>query len=153
MTYSESSKLQDCLVKLIELMGFEKFSVHYDVIQKRFSIFISEEGKRIDHLIPDFVANLDYLVKLITKRQNMGLNAITVDINNYRKERENLILDLARGAARRATVSKQEVVLPAMNAYERRLIHLELATRPDVKTESVGEGKNRHIVVRPIIEN
>ena len=33
-----------------------------------------------------------------------------------------------------------------MNAYERRLVHTELATRPDVKTESIGEGSERHIV-------
>jgi predicted RNA-binding protein Jag len=39
-----------------------------------------------------------------------------------------------------------------MNAYERRLIHAELAARPDVKTESLGEGRGRYVVVKPILE-
>ncbi len=73
-----------------------------------------------------------------------------MDINNYRRERERLISELAKAAARKALMNKQEVKLPAMNAYERRIIHLELASRPDVKTESYGEGRERYIVVKPI---
>ncbi|MST04322.1 MAG: hypothetical protein EXS49_02020, partial [Candidatus Pacebacteria bacterium] len=45
---------------------------------------------------------------------------------------------------------KSEVRLPAMNAYERRIVHTELAVRPDVKTESSGEGRERCVVIRPI---
>ncbi|MBI2506918.1 MAG: hypothetical protein HYW00_02165, partial [Candidatus Colwellbacteria bacterium] len=37
----------------------------------------------------------------------------------------------------------------AMNAYERRLVHTELAMRPDVTTESVGT-ISRYVVVKPI---
>ena len=40
-----------------------------------------------------------------------------------------------------------------MNSYERRIIHVELASRPDVATESVGLGRARYVVIRPIDEN
>ncbi|TSC82531.1 MAG: spoIIIJ-associated protein, partial [Parcubacteria group bacterium Gr01-1014_19] len=80
-----------------------------------------------------------------------GIEAnLFVDINNYRKERENLIVEIAKAAARKVTMTKAEVKLPAMNSYERRLIHMELSTRPDVKSESMGEGKERYVIVRPI---
>ena len=72
-----------------------------------------------------------------------------MDVNNYRRERERLIIELAQAAARKALASKSSVDLPVLNAYERRLVHVELATRPDIKTESVGEGKDRHVVVKP----
>ena len=37
-----------------------------------------------------------------------------------------------------------------MNAYERRLIHVEIANHPDLKTESIGEGRERRVVIKPI---
>jgi len=37
-----------------------------------------------------------------------------------------------------------------MNSYERRLVHMEIASNPDLKTESVGIGKTRHVVIKPI---
>ena len=134
--------------KLIELMGFSDFSVSYDAEGGRFSVFIND-GNFLNKFLPDFIIALDRLVKLMIKKINEE-KQVFVDVNNYRKERENLILELARAAARKAAVSGQEVNLPAMNAYERRLVHLELASRPDIKTESAGEKKERRVVVRPI---
>ena len=40
--------------------------------------------------------------------------------------------------------------LPPMNAWERRIIHLTLAERSDVKTESQGERDQRHVVIIPL---
>ena len=88
-------------------------------------------------------------MRLIAAKDNWE-GGVFVDINNYRRERENLILELARAAARKAVVTKGEIPLPVMNSYERRLIHLELSSHPDVKTESVGEGKERYIIIKPI---
>jgi len=141
-------QLQDKLKKLIELMGFTDFSVNYEEGSNRFLIFINE-GDFFKKLLPNFVTNLDYLVKLMASKTE-GLGAVFIDINNYRKEREGLILELARAASRKATATKQEVSLPVMNAYERRLIHLELSSHPDVRTESVGEGRERYIIIKPI---
>jgi len=36
-----------------------------------------------------------------------------------------------------------------MRARDRRIIHLEIALRSDVSTESIGEGKERHIIIKP----
>jgi spoIIIJ-associated protein len=58
--------------------------------------------------------------------------------------------ELARKAAREAVLKKKPVELPAMNAYERRVVHSELALRPDVMTESSGEEPNRRVVVKPL---
>ena len=78
---------------------------------------------------------------------------IFIDVNNYRLKREQLIIELARAAVRKAIATKQDVSLPLMNAYERRLIHLELAGRPDAVTESSGEGRDRYVVIKPIIDS
>ncbi len=130
-------------------MGFEDFSISCDTEGSRFSIFLNE-GEGFKKLLPLFVTNLDHLVKLMGQKQKIE-TTIFIDINNYRKERESIILEIARGAARKAVATKEGIALPIMNAYERRLIHVELASRPDIKTESVGEGKSRYVVVKPII--
>ena len=136
--------------KLIEMMGLTDYSVSHDPDSSRVSIFM-DIGESFKKNLQDIVQDFDHLVKLMAKKRAIG-SAVFVDVNNYRKERENLILELARGAARKAAGTKTEVALPAMNAYERRLIHAELAARPDVKTESVGEGKARYVIVKPIID-
>lgn len=141
-------QMQNKIKQLIELMGFEDFSVNFEDESSRFLIFINE-GDFFKKFLPGFVTNLDYLVRLMADKTGEE-KAVFIDINNYRKERENLIIELARAAARKASATKEDISLPVMNAYERRLIHLELSSHPDVKTESTGEDRERYIIVKPI---
>ena len=128
-------------------MGFEDFSVEDNNEGKRVSVLIIDD-KFFKDALPYFVSDLNYLVRLITRKENW--EDVLIDVNNYLKEREGLILELARAAARKAAATKEEISLPPMNSYERRLVHTELAGRPDLKTESAGEGKDRYVVIKPL---
>jgi len=132
---------------LLEMMGLNDLAVNFDSENKKLTVFINE-GEWLKKWLPYLVADLEHIVRLLTKKHNQ--ENVFVDINNYRKEREEIILQLAKAAAQKALLNKEEIKLPAMNAYERRLVHVELATRPDVKTESIGEGKERYVIVKPI---
>ncbi|MFA5386469.1 MAG: R3H domain-containing nucleic acid-binding protein [Candidatus Paceibacterota bacterium] len=138
--------LQEILTKLIKLMGFEDFSINYDPDRSRFMIFINNLDS--EELTWRLINDLNHLAKTLTKKQNQ--QSVFIDINNYREKREGLIIELARATARKVVATKTELTLPFMNAYERRLIHLELSSRPDVKTESIGEGKERKLIIKPI---
>ena len=140
-------EIKQTIQKTLELIGFNEVSVDVDAVNKKVIVFINE-GEWIKKWLPSFVSDVERVANLIGKKQN--ISPIFVDINNYRKERERLIVELAKAAARKALLNKTEIKLPAMNAYERRLIHVELATRPDVKTESEGLGVERGVVVKPI---
>jgi predicted RNA-binding protein Jag len=144
-----NNELNDTLKKLIELMGFEDFSVNFEPETRRVCIFINE-GEALNRFLPQFVNGLDCVVRAMTQKDGAGAGVFFIDVNNYRRERENLIVELARAAARKSAAEKREVSLPPMNAYERRLIHLELSQRPDLKTESVGEGKERYVTIKPL---
>ena len=128
-------------------MGLRGVVVDVDQETKKVSITADEE-EWFTKLVPDFVKDFKYIVNILARKENQGL--YFVDVNNYRKERERLILELAKAAAQKAIAIKGEVRLPAMNAYERRLVHMELSMRPDVKTESIGEGHDRGVVIKPI---
>lgn len=134
------------ITRLIELMGFNDFRVEPDAAFRKISIVINDNVVRDKHL-PTLVLNLDRIVRLMAKQANH--DPIVIDINNYRREREDLIVKLAKAAARKAALENTDVSLPVMNAYERRLVHTELAMRPDVTTESVGT-VSRFVVVKPI---
>ena len=135
--------------ELLQIGGFSDFSADADEEGKRISLFIHDLdlGDDVSKLIFDF----EKVAKLILNRiEPVSQDNLILDINNYRRERERLIAELAKAAARKALLNKQEIKLPAMNAFERRIVHMELASRPDVKTESSGLGSERHIVVKPI---
>lgn len=132
---------------LVSLMHLRGAVIDVDESTHKVSI-TADEDEWFTKLLPEFVKDFKYIVNLIARKENQGL--YFVDVNNYRKERERLIIELAKAAAQKAIVIKGEVKLPAMNAYERRLVHMELSMRPDVKTESIGEGHDRGVVVKPL---
>jgi len=74
---------------------------------------------------------------------------LDIDVNGYKSEKEQRFCDLAQDAADEAVATGHEKILFPMNAFERRLIHTELAKRSDVKTESIGEGEERRVVIKP----
>ena len=84
-------------------------------------------------------------------KQEGSFLSVTLDINNYRWQLEERLREIARHGAKEATFGRKSVKLPAMNAYERRIVHAELALRPDVHTESEGEDPNRCVVIKPLI--
>lgn len=133
--------------RLLELLGFRDVSVDAEPEGRKLRVFINE-GEWLKNLLPKLIADVEHLVRMMSRKEVGDL--IFVDINNYRKERERIIIEIAKAAARKALITKGAISLPAMNAYERRLVHTELATRPDVKTESVGEGIGRYVVVKPM---
>ncbi len=139
--------LPEKLKKVIGYLSLRNMAVEVDEAGRRISITADEDEWFSKH-IPDLVKDLKYLAAVLARKTDEP--TYVIDINNYRKEREKLILEIAKAAAQKVIVTKTEVRLPAMNAYERRLVHTELSMRPDVKTESAGEGKDRCVVIKPI---
>ncbi|PIR87855.1 MAG: hypothetical protein COU10_02340 [Candidatus Harrisonbacteria bacterium CG10_big_fil_rev_8_21_14_0_10_45_28] len=142
------STLPEKIKHMVELMRLKDASVDFDEESRRISI-TADEDEWFKAQIPALVKDFKHLISLMAHKEADSANYF-IDINNYRKEREKLIVKLAAAAAQKATLEKKEVRLPAMNAYERRLVHMELSMRPDIKTESDGESRSRCVVIKPI---
>ena len=142
-------KMKQTIEQLINLMNVGEFRVELSDDQKRLNIFFEDQNLFKNNL-PAIVNDFNHLCQLIAKKYDEEFRC--VDINNYRLERERIISDIAKAAARKAIMTKTEISLPIMNSYERRIIHSELSMRPDIKTESEGQGKGRYVKVKPIIE-
>ncbi len=73
---------------------------------------------------------------------------ILLDINDYKDGKYSKVESIARREARQVQRTRATVTLDAMPADERRIIHNALAGMPNIKTESVGEGRRRQITIK-----
>lgn len=92
---------------------------------------------------------LQVILGLLSFRKFGEFSHILVEAGDYRKERKEELERRALEAADKARFLLKEVSFPAMPPFERRIIHLVLAEEQGVKTESRGEGRERHVVVIP----
>jgi spoIIIJ-associated protein len=74
---------------------------------------------------------------------------IHVDCGGYRALRFEELRMTARVAAERVQTSKQPFRLNPMSSRERRIVHMALKDMPGVRTESVGVGEHRQVVIHP----
>ena len=71
-----------------------------------------------------------------------------IDINGTQEAQLENVRQNARMLAQRARLFKHDVEMPPLNPYERLVVHELFADDKEIKTESAGEGKFRHIVLK-----
>jgi spoIIIJ-associated protein len=74
---------------------------------------------------------------------------VIVDVERYRQRREHTVREIALRAARQVKMTGDAITLDAMQAFERRAIHLALQDDPDVGSSSIGDEPDRRVVVGP----
>ena len=117
-------------------------------------VSFSLHGEKLGKLIGFHGDNLKALQILLTGLKTRGEGALRLflDVDGYKANRNQAIIDLANKTAEQAIKIERNIHLDPMNAYERRIVHTTLQDREDVTTESTGEGEKRHVVVKPIFK-
>jgi len=144
-----SRKANDLLEKVLDVMDLE---VEMDVKEDEHGIFISMQGPDLGILIGRRGETLDalqYLVNLSSNKDQENKQRIILDVEGYRKRREETLRGLAIKLAEKAKQKGRNVVLEPMNSQERRIIHTTLQSRNDIYTFSEGEDPYRKIVISP----
>lgn len=72
---------------------------------------------------------------------------VFIDINNYKEDRYAKVKALANRVARSVQKSKIAAALDPMPNDERKVIHQFLSTFENIRTESEGEGRDRHLKI------
>ncbi len=93
---------------------------------------------------------LEHILERVVAHQMSGRWSVRLDANGYRAGRERELVLMARTAAEQVRKYRQPFTFSALSAAERRVIHLTLAAEPGVRTESVGQGDERKVVVHPL---
>ena len=117
-------------------------------------VSFSLKGEKLGKLIGFHGDNLQALQILLSGLKTRGEGALRLflDVDGYKANRNQAIIDLANKTAEQAIKIERNIHLDPMNAYERRIVHTTLQEREDVTTESTGEGEKRHVVVKPIFK-
>ena len=73
---------------------------------------------------------------------------LLVNVNDYREKQKERLEGIAENIAQRVKTEKREVPLKSFSSYERRIVHEFLASKPNIATESTGEGRLRRVVIK-----
>jgi spoIIIJ-associated protein len=92
---------------------------------------------------------LNHLVHRILENK-MIPSSVMIDINGYQKKRVENIRAVAHMMSERARYFKSSVEVDPMSAFERRIVHEFLSEAGDIKTESIGTGRDRRVVIKYI---
>jgi spoIIIJ-associated protein len=120
--------------------------------QSIFSIKTETDARTLIGGHGDTVHALDMLVKKIVEKRLGEASGdelhFLVDVNDYRAKQIQDLQTKALMMAERARSFQYDVELSPMSAYERLIVHTTLQDAPHVKTESLGEGRSRRVVIR-----
>lgn len=92
---------------------------------------------------------LQLVLSLVTAEELGKFTRIALEVGDWRKSREEYLKSLATSSKEKALAEGKEVTLPLLRSWERRVIHLMFQDDKEVTSESVGEGKERVLVVKP----
>jgi len=95
------------------------------------------------------LADIQLLLRKVIKKKTDKDLYLSLDIDNYKRNKEDYLRDVAQSVADEVSRTKREKELPFTSSFDRRVVHMELANRKDVMTESIGEGEERKVVVKP----
>jgi spoIIIJ-associated protein len=95
----------------------------------------------------DTVRSLQYLASTALKNNNYGHTRVNVDVADYKKQRADRLREKAEAWVKQVRDSGQPMDLEPMNAADRRVVH-QLAAEYGLSSDSAGEGRERHIVLK-----
>lgn len=109
---------------------------------KGLGVLIGRRGQALDAL--------QYLLNLAVNRKVEDKIFFTLDVEDYRRRREEALIKLAKSVAERAIKTRREVRLEPMSRHERKIIHTILQENDRVETHSTGEDPYRYVIVTPV---
>ena len=146
-----AAKAKEVAADVIRLMGMDDVSVEVTGVEDQEiglemscdqpALLIGRDGETLDAL--------QLVVAIAANKGRPDGARVVLDAEDYRERTTHKLEDLARSYAAEAKENEQEVVLPDLRPYERRIIHMTLRDDPDVETYSEGEGRHRVLVISP----
>lgn len=125
------------VVKTHELQG----RLHLEITGGDAGLLIGKYGQTLE--------SLNFLVSRILGRLLGERAQVEIDVEGYRERRRQLLERRALRLAEQVKVTGEPVTLEPMSSLDRRTIHLALQRDSHVRTESLGEGPLRRLIITP----
>lgn len=147
--------VKNLIDEALKKMGFSDFSlgVREESGPDGENLIFNIGTQESDLLIGQYGINLralQHVVRAMARKKTEERLRFSVDVNDYRKQKIGSLEELAKSLARQAIIEKRPVIMRPMSAYERRIVHMALSGNSQIKTESIGEGEERKVVIKPV---
>ena len=148
---AENEKARDAVEYLSDVcakMGAQGLTI--TPVQQGEATVLKVEGEDAGALIGhrgEVMEALSYLTSLVANRTGGDYMKIGLDINHYRSKREANLVALAKRIGTKVARTGRGHTLEPMNPYERRIIHSTISEIEGVKSESIGDGAGRRVVI------
>lgn len=98
----------------------------------------------------DTVRALQYMVSNALKNNGYEVTRVNVDVADYKKGQADRLAERAQEWIKKVQESGEPMALQPMNAADRRTVH-KVASEAGLATESEGEGRDRHVVLKAAV--
>ncbi|WP_027717093.1 RNA-binding cell elongation regulator Jag/EloR [Desulfovirgula thermocuniculi] len=142
-------RAKELLGKVIDAMGL---MVDMKFRETEEGLFVDIAGPNVGILIGrrgETLNALQYIVSLYVNKNRVQKCKVYLDVEGYRRRREETLRRLALRLAEKAKRKGRNIVLEPMSSHERKIIHTALQGRDDIYTYSEGEEPYRKIIISP----
>lgn len=140
-------KVEAIISKIFEI---SKDDSKYEVYEQDSKIYVKIDSGESSHLIGykgKTIEALQSTINSILQKDTEENAKVFIEVNDYKKKKEDMIKRLADKMAENVVKFRKPIKLEPMSAYERMIVHTELAERKDVQTESIGEEPRRRVII------
>ncbi len=141
--------LKEFVAEILSLLGVSYESIDVSQGHRTVVAIKTNEEALLLGQDGDTLRALTLIARRMMERK-YGEDAATflLDVNGKQESLLEGVRQNARMLAQRARLFKQDVEMPPLTSYERLVVHELFAGDTEIKTESAGEGKQRHIVLK-----
>ncbi len=143
-------KLSEVLDNILGLLLLEG-SYEIEEEEENFSVLIeTADAGRLIGARGESLDGLQLLVNQIMSRKvgEEGFKRVILDVGGWRKQKEEDLSSMAKDWGNQVLESGKEIELEPQSPWQRRVIHTVIGEMPGLSSESVGEGRDRHIVIK-----
>ncbi|MGS0765966.1 RNA-binding cell elongation regulator Jag/EloR [Syntrophomonas curvata] len=137
-------ELEDLLNKMkleyrINNVEWDEGKVRINITGKDMGLLIGRKGETLNAV--------QFILGLIVNRNREEKVRVVLDVEDYRKKREESLEALALRLSDKVKKTRRNVVMRPMSSQERRVVHTILQGDPQITTYSLGDEPNRKVVI------
>ena len=149
ITESDIQKAHDIIADLLKRIGVTG-SVQVNAQDEMLDVVLdTEESGIVIGYHGEALEALQLIFSLLVSKAVGHFIRVNLEVGDYKKNRSEYLERLAMQTKEQVLSENQEHILPALKSWERRVVHLILQNDEEVESESIGDGKDRVLVVRP----
>jgi|MTBAKSStandDraft_1061840.scaffolds.fasta_scaffold39294_2 spoIIIJ-associated protein len=150
MGTDEDSKIKKTVKCVFKQIGFDVKIEGFDEYHNRKRLNLTYAADDVNVLVGKNGKNimaLEFLINIMLKNRYSLETHLMLDVNQYRKNKDVFLKDIALKAGEEVLKTGKDVILKPLNPYERKIVHTTLKKIKYVRTKSLGKGELKKILV------